>query len=1025
MSAPSDLAGFRCWSVPDARRVLDVDALEVPASVFRAVHHPVRFVRRTALPGEGTGVSRLGVGETYDEASFLEDLMDTEVDYRLVSVIGPSGAGKSHLIRWLHVHAVEAPETRRVLLIPRAGTNLRGVIRMILGGLEGETFERYRQRLDIAAESVSADVGRGRLLEGLAERIEHSDPDDLRKAHGPEREQFVRWVQEKAPAFLRDDVFRTQWLRTGGVIDRLYDLALGSASEVDRAESRRELTVDDFPLDVDPHRVSQASQASQQFYHQLNVEGGSSGASPLTDVLLGVLNSVRDEAVRSLVSAGTMDLGDLLTEVRRTLAEEGKELVLFIEDVARLQGIDRQLLDALLQRPNAEDPPLCPLRAVVGCTTAYYQEELPNTFRTRCSFVVDLDGDPTGISPVVPMALGYLNASRLGVDALDAWAAGDASDVPSACDACDLREACHATFGEDSGVGYYPFNRTVLRQTYARTNAEGLNPRFLVRDVLQRTLVDYADAIDQADFPNRPYHQAFGGTSSRWSASDVARVRQATGGGTREARTLALLDLWSASLDVPPDVYAAFGLDTAAVSGTTSGSGELPIERLDQTGTEVGAAEEDPETGVRRWLDALDAWARGGALDEHATNEMRGYLYDLVSAGLDWDAARLLPKTLASRSGGRPLMRPSFNFDGQARGVGRADVRLVLPEVIGWERSAVALALQGLIRYGVHGDWTFEGGGDALRRVTGLSERLCHEVEQQLRSPASVPFEPAAAAGEVLALGAQIHGLPMSTKTSPGDRLDAWYAAWGEAHGTPEWKRLAALFSNRQQQVQETLESMALCAKGGSAATRWFDTVQFASLLRRRDVTPREPLPADPEALPSWLRVIGQTRAQFDDRVDAALAAETTWWSEWSARIKGACGDEPFSDVRESVNKARGALTDAGVPHLRPSEDEEFQRLSHGLGSSDVDRARSLARQIADSDVDDRGVLLRTIGFANTLRREAERTARYLDLVEKGADIAEAALAERRGNLSDDAAQQIHAEIREALCVIESTLLPS
>ena len=421
--APSDLTGFLCWDVDDVQRVLDVDALAVAPSVFRAVHHPVSFVRRDSLPSDETGVYRSGPGLSYGEEAFLEDLLDPRTSYQLVSVIGPSGAGKSHLIRWLHVRITEAAEgaPRRVILVPRAGTNLRAVLRMILEGMEGAEFEEFRDRLGRADDTVSPEVGRGRLLEGLAERIEHGEAEALATALPEHPATHVTWVREAAPAFLRDDVFRKEWLRPDGVLARLYDLALGSASEVDRAEERRGMTESDLPLDIDPRAVPKASQASQTFYNHLT-----GGHAALNATLLAVLNHYIEDAVRALLQVRADDLTDLLREVRRALAREGRELVLLIEDVARLQGIDRQLLDGLLERPeDRSGEGLCPLRAVVGCTTGYF-ETLPNTFRTRCAFIVDLkeqrgrdDSDA-----VVPMASRYLNAARLGRAALAAWHQG-------------------------------------------------------------------------------------------------------------------------------------------------------------------------------------------------------------------------------------------------------------------------------------------------------------------------------------------------------------------------------------------------------------------------------------------------------------------------------------------------------------------------------------------------------------------------------------------------------------------------
>lgn len=63
------------------------------------------------------------------------------------------------------------------------------------------------------------------------------------------------------------------------------------------------------------------------------------------------MNRHLDEAIAQVLSLGREDLQRLIREVRETLAEQGIELVLLIEDFAKLQGIDREVLEAVLARP--------------------------------------------------------------------------------------------------------------------------------------------------------------------------------------------------------------------------------------------------------------------------------------------------------------------------------------------------------------------------------------------------------------------------------------------------------------------------------------------------------------------------------------------------------------------------------------------------------------------------------------------------------------------------------------------------
>ena len=76
---------------------------------------------------------------TYSESEFLKDFL-AEQDFAFVPVLGSSGTGKSHLIRWLAAN-IASTQKRRVLLIPRIGTNLKDIISLILEGMEGASFD--------------------------------------------------------------------------------------------------------------------------------------------------------------------------------------------------------------------------------------------------------------------------------------------------------------------------------------------------------------------------------------------------------------------------------------------------------------------------------------------------------------------------------------------------------------------------------------------------------------------------------------------------------------------------------------------------------------------------------------------------------------------------------------------------------------------------------------------------------------------------------------------------------------------
>ena len=104
------------------------------------------------------------------------------------------------MIRWLDLN-IPRTARRRVLLIPKVGTNLKSIIGRILEGLEGPKFEGYRHRLDEATQALSDGEARERLLSNLAIAI---GPNQLRDRELTHEE---RYFVDHLPDFLLTECF--------------------------------------------------------------------------------------------------------------------------------------------------------------------------------------------------------------------------------------------------------------------------------------------------------------------------------------------------------------------------------------------------------------------------------------------------------------------------------------------------------------------------------------------------------------------------------------------------------------------------------------------------------------------------------------------------------------------------------------------------------------------------------------------------------------------------------------------------
>src|SRR5690242_9853073 len=130
---------FVCWEPSRVAQIMDTEALQPDPEVFLATHTSIPMFRNDLSETQGSTSMR-----SYEEGAMLGDFLASP-EYAFVAVIGGAGTGKSHMVRWLSLK-IPSTASRRVVLIPRAGTSLRKVLQKILDGVQGERFDDYRRR---------------------------------------------------------------------------------------------------------------------------------------------------------------------------------------------------------------------------------------------------------------------------------------------------------------------------------------------------------------------------------------------------------------------------------------------------------------------------------------------------------------------------------------------------------------------------------------------------------------------------------------------------------------------------------------------------------------------------------------------------------------------------------------------------------------------------------------------------------------------------------------------------------------
>ena len=580
-----------------------------------------------------------------------------------LAVIGRSGSGKSHLIHWMRLH-IPATAQRLTIVIPKAGTSLRSVLQLIIKNLPQEAQKPFLEELDRTGDATATRSGqKERLLNEVAQAIRE---DVVRTSQGDDAEVEEALIQA-LPHVFQDPFLRERYfLREDSVVTSIVNHVFSAPSTYERAEERRGFDVEDLPTGGSDFKDAsrQAREAMSTIY--LDVER----YKPLA---IELINRNLNVAISRTLSFSGDRLMQLMVSLRRHLKRGGKELVLLIEDFARLQGIDRALLQALLTQGDDE---ICNVRWAIAVTTGFF-ESIAETVYTRMTYFVDMDRSSAAKTAadsrtrtLVDFSGRYLNAVRLGLPRVEDWFAsiGPDESAPNACEGCGARTECHEAFGRsDDGHGLYPFTATALGEMVHRTDdraGSGFNPRVLQNAVLGSVLENYATALEDGQYPPSTLLSELGGVRYL-SAHDRAQIE--TFMPESSARMVAALELYSGDgrlKDLPESLRVALKLP-----GLPSQVAQSTPENED-TSTQTEVAKEDPQTKTVR-IDAdqaaLEAWGRGETLPQGLAGRLRPLLCALISAlEKESDAVASIPQYARARSNAvqatSNLIDASINF---------------------------------------------------------------------------------------------------------------------------------------------------------------------------------------------------------------------------------------------------------------------------------------------------------------------------------------------------------------------------
>ena len=477
---------YLCWAPAGVHDVINTEAEAVSPAIFKAVHTasalkvagPIGTRFQDLLPENYTNLS---------QEELLGEFLRPDASYRRMAVFGRSGSGKSHLIHWLKLQ-IPSTKDRLVVVVPKAGTSLRSILEMLITELPPERQTGFREALNRTGEAIATRKGqKERLLNEIAYALGELAP----SPDGGDKD-LQRELIKELPYLFQDVHFREKhFYQDGNIVSELVDHVFAAPTAYRPAEQRRSFTEADLPIDpLDFREAAVLAQNALRYLYTL---------PEAARVAVSLIERCLDVAIGRTLSFTGDRLVSLMEELRRHLQSQDRELVLLIEDFARVQGLDRALLQAMIVQGDDTNK-LCKLRWAIAVTKGFF-EQVVDTVYTRVTHFVNMDRSAgrRGGDKMDPLALAefagpYLNAVQLGAPALEAWEY-DTPDKPlsNACTGCGQQPVCHETFGvSPQGHGLYPFTSRALWNMAHRADEqmeEAFNPRTLQIGVLSPVLM--------------------------------------------------------------------------------------------------------------------------------------------------------------------------------------------------------------------------------------------------------------------------------------------------------------------------------------------------------------------------------------------------------------------------------------------------------------------------------------------------------------------------------------------------------
>lgn len=922
-----------CWDPRAVRQVINPFAEHIPDALFRAVHSDWDL---KVSPPVGTSFQQITEAAWRDltPSEFLADFLREERPHALAAILGKTGSGKSHLVHWMRLN-IKPDEKRLVLVVRKSGTSLRAIVAMIIGMLPNEEQQGFLDTLQSAGDGTqNRNDQKQQLLNDLAQVIREEVP-------ASDADEVEAELIKNLPHLFQDPHMRAaHFLAYNTVVAEIVDHIFAASNAQDRPDKRRKFTEEDLPLGgVDFANASKQARDAMQI-----IECDRPTYLPLA---IKIINRNLDRAVARTLSFSGDRVEELMLRLRTHLKRQGKELVLLVEEFARLQGIDRALLQAITSHGDERQ---CKMRSAIAVTTGFF-ESVAETAYMRTTHIVEMDrsagraegGDVT-VESLSEFASRYLNAVRLGPDEINRWSetASPSENPPSRCTTCTHQSECHSIFGADDDYGLYPFTRRALWNAALRADASmpgSLNPRILQNDLLVEVLDNYGEEIAAGAFPPFKLLEKLGGVKALPLAAQTQLQNRNPQIARRWEAFLELYDGTGKITNLEAPLREAF--EVPEIPGATE-------EKAVNDAREVKVAEIPRPTTASREDLAIEAWIHGGGLDQTVATQLRPLIFSAVADAIDWDMLGLAKQAFVGKTG-RAFQTNSISFDRQTTQVQQhLQVKIRIPGDLLTPATA-GTALQGLLRASKRQfHWDFDDGEKMLAAFLDCIQAWSTSVEEQLCALcAPTPkWNQATAALELLCVGAAIGG-KIKPDASIADMIDGAFSPWPAecASTASEMRSLHDKLIRGRDKIADIARAQTSSMKGGRVGAMLNPGRVIGAIRDIRQSKWRLELDPPTDERTDVAKFYREAKATLG----LAAAAEFAVRKKWLGEMEEAFGPGATrATIVATLDQARRTAHEAGVGSNNTSKKlgDALERFRATQFDDSLLAARSLTKQV-------------------------------------------------------------------------------